>query len=174
MCLNEWVTRWFMLIGTWLTIHCYSVTAKLVINYVNSASYLRVIYCHNASITCTGVTKLYVIDGEGKVVMELAYWHHRVRVWCGNGQTAIHPPNTVVLAQSSRLYMTIDGGRLSFLKGIGRRNREICFGVCYRRRNLRSHQIHTVHKLNDSSFLTYKFQCIGWPISTVTARIWPF
>ena len=71
MCLNEWVSGWCML-GTRLTIHCYSVTAKLVINYVNSARYSRIIYCHTASITCAGVARLYVIDGEGKVVMELA------------------------------------------------------------------------------------------------------
>ena len=60
--------------------HHYSGTAKLVINYVNSARYSRVIYGHTASITCAGITRFYVIDCEGKVVMELVSLQHRVRV----------------------------------------------------------------------------------------------
>ena len=60
--------------------HHYSVTAKLVINCVNNTRYSRIIYGHTAAITCAGITRLYVIDREGKVVMELVSWQHRARV----------------------------------------------------------------------------------------------
>ena len=123
----------------WLTIHSDKAKLVLVVNNVLSTRYLRIIYGHTASIACAGITKLFVIDCEGKVVMELVSWQHGVRVWCGNSHTVIHPPNTVVSAQFSRHYTTIDGGLLSFLKDIGWRNREICLRVCYRWRKLRSY-----------------------------------
>ena len=66
-----------------LTIDYHSDKAKLtlVVNYVLSTRrYLRIIYNHTASITCAGITRLYVIDCEGKVVMELVSWQHRTRV----------------------------------------------------------------------------------------------
>ena len=118
----------------WLTIYHHSDKIKLVVNYILSTSYARIINGHTASITCTGITQFCVIYCEGKVVMELVSWQHITRVWCGNGHTAIHPPITVVLPQSSRHYLTINGAWLSFMKGIGWWNwAVICFRVCYRR-----------------------------------------
>lgn len=51
------------------TIYHHSDSAKLVIHYISSASYLRIIDGHTALITCTGVTWLYIIDYERKVVI---------------------------------------------------------------------------------------------------------
>ena len=63
-----------------LTIHVHCDTAKLVINNVNSARYSWIIDGHAALITCTRITRLCIIDSEGKVLMELISLEYRVWV----------------------------------------------------------------------------------------------
>lgn len=118
----------------WRTIHIHSDTSKLVINSIISARYVRIIYCHSALITCAWIIQFYVIDGEWKVVIKLISWWPRWGCWCDNGQTTIHPPNTVVLPQFSRLYTAINGGWQPCLKDVGWRNRQIWLRASCRRR----------------------------------------
>ena len=92
-----------------LTIYHHSDTVELVINSVSiTAWYLRIVDSHTALIICTGITWLCILDGEGKVVMQFILWQNIIE--SGDWHTIFCPPNTVISAQFSRHYLTVNGG----------------------------------------------------------------
>ena len=110
-----------------LTINSHSYCAKpvWVIHLIIGTRCLGINNGYCTSIICTGVAQLYVINGEGKILVKHVTWELWQRGWGSKGDWTIPPPNTVVLSQSSRHYSTMDSGCLALRKDIRWWNRDI-------------------------------------------------